>query len=115
MAENKLKYNDGDYKMESKGLTYEEIARMYDITSSKAQSIVKSAYNKMIKSMVEKQGLNIFDTVLALREYFNMTESEAIEKLNDEHRDMLTKYASEQYNIKSDIDKESSDFTSLFK
>lgn len=104
-----------EIKMENKGLTYEEIARMYDITASKAQSIVKSAYNKMIKSMIEKQGLNIFDTVLALREYFNMTENEAFEKLNDEHKDMLVKYASEQYNIKSDIDKKNSDFTSLFE
>lgn len=97
------------------GLTYEEIARMYDITTSKAQSIVKSAYNKMIKGLIENEEINIFDAVLALREYFNMTEQEAFEKLNDEHKDMLTKYASEHFNIKTDKDKESSDFTSLFE
>ena len=95
-------------------LTYEEIARMYDITASKAQTVVKSAYNKMVKGLVEQEDINIFDAVLALREYFNMSESDAFDKLNDEHRDMLVKYASEHYNIKTDEDKETSGFQSLF-
>lgn len=99
----------------NEGLTYEEIARIYDITSSKAQTVVKSAYNKMIKGMIEDQNINIFDAVLALREYFNMSETEAVDKLNEEHRDLLTKWASENYNIKSDAEKENSDFTSLFE
>lgn len=100
---------------ENDGLTYEEIARMYDITSLKAQATVKSAYNKMVKAMVEKEGINIFDVVLALREYFNMTENEAFEKLNNEHKDALTKYASEQYNIKTKLEEKSSGFMKLFE
>lgn len=100
---------------ETNGLTYEEIARKYDITSSKAQTIVKSVYNKIIKSLVEKEDINIFDAVLALREYFNISEAEAFDKLNDEHKDMLTKYASDEYNIHTKEDVNNRDFTSLFE
>jgi len=93
--------------------TYEEIARKYDITTTKVQTIVKSTYNKIVKSLVEIEGINIFDAVLAMREYFNMSESDAFDKLNDEHKEMLKKYASEHYNI--DRSNEETDFTSLFE
>lgn len=93
--------------------TYEEIARKYDITTTKVQTIVKSTYNKIVKSLVEIEGINIFDAVLAMREYFNMTEADAFDKLNDEHKEMLRKYASEHYNI--DRSNEETDFTSLFE
>ena len=99
-----------------KPLTYEDLARLYDITPNKAHSVVKSTYNKIIKCLMEGDNpegkkVNIFDAVLALREYFNMTEIEAVEKLNDEHREMLTKYASEEYNIRKD---KNSSFSDLF-
>ena len=35
-------------------LTYEEIARKYDMTPAKAHSIVKQAYNKMVKALMER-------------------------------------------------------------
>jgi len=98
---------------EKKVFTYEEIARKYDITTTKVQTIVKSTYNKIVKNLVEMEGINIFDAVLAMREYFNMSESDAFDKLNDEHKEMLRKYASEHYNI--DKDDEDTDFTSLFE
>jgi hypothetical protein len=82
-----------------KQLTYEEIARKYDITSAKVHSIIKSTYNKIIRSIMEKEGVNIFEAVLALREYFNMPESEAFEKLDDEHKEMIREYASKEYGI----------------
>lgn len=80
-------------------LTYEELARKYDITPIKVHSVIKSAYNKMVKGLMEVEGVNIFDAVLTLREYFNMTEAEAVEKLNDEHREMLKRYATKEYNM----------------
>jgi hypothetical protein len=46
----------------NKKMTYEEIARIYDITPAKAHSIAKTAYNKMIKAFIENHGINIFDT-----------------------------------------------------
>lgn len=84
-----------------KQLTYEDIARKYDMTPAKAHSIVKQAYNKMIKALIEKENVNIFDAVLALREYFNMSEQEAYDKLNDEHKDILKQYALKEFDIKS--------------
>jgi len=86
-------------KLPKKQLTYEELARKYDITPNKAHSIVKSAYNKMVKNLMEMEDINIFDTVLALREYFNMSEKEAFEKLNEEHKRMITKYAQDSFGI----------------
>lgn len=84
-----------------KHLTYEEIARKYDMTPAKAHSIVKQAYNKMIKALMERENINIFDAVLALREYFNMSEQEAYEKLNEEHKIILRQYAINEFEIKS--------------
>jgi len=84
-----------------KQLTYEDIARKYDMTPAKAHSIVKQAYNKMIKSLIERENINIFDAVLALREYFNMSEQEAYDKLNEEHKVSLKHYAVKEFDIKS--------------
>lgn len=84
-----------------KQLTYEDIARKYDMTPAKAHSIVKQAYNKMIKALTERENVNIFDAVLALREYFNMSEQEAYDKLNDEHKVLLKQYATKEFDIKS--------------
>ena len=84
-----------------KQLTYEEIARKYDMTPAKAHSIVKQAYNKMIKALIDREKINIFDAVLVLREYFNMSEQEAYEKLNDENKQSLKNYAIQEFDIKS--------------
>jgi hypothetical protein len=84
-----------------KQLTYEDIARKYDMTPAKAHSIVKQAYNKMVKALMERENINIFDAVLALREYFNMSEEEAVNKLNDEHKLLLKNYAIKEFDIRS--------------
>ena len=72
-------------KNQKKQLTYEEIARKYDITTAKCHSIVRSSYNKIIRTILEEEDVNIFQCVMALREYFNMPEAEAFEKLDDDH------------------------------
>lgn len=82
-------------------LTYEEIARKYDMTPAKAHTIVKQAYNKMVKGLVEKENINIFDAILALREYFNMSEQEAYDKLTDEHKERLKEYAIKEFDLRS--------------
>ena len=89
-----------------KQLTYEEIARKYDMTPAKAHSIVKQAYNKMIKALIDREKINIFDAVLVLREYFNMSEQEAYEKLNDENKQALKSYAIQEFDIKSKYKRE---------
>lgn len=89
-----------DEKLPKRQLTYEELARKYDITPNKAHSIVKSAYNKMVKNLMEMEKINIFDCVLALREYFNMSEREAFDKLNEEHKRKIVKYAEDSFGLK---------------
>jgi hypothetical protein len=84
-----------------KQLTYDEIARKYDMTPAKAHSIVKQAYNKMVKALVERENINIFDAILALREYFSMSEQEAYDKLNDEHKELLKEYAIKEFDIRA--------------
>jgi len=86
-------------RKQNRPLTYEELARKYDSTPIKVHSVIKSAYNKMIKGLIEDGDINIFEAVLTLREYFNMTEAEAVEKLNDEHKEMLKKYATEEFHM----------------
>jgi predicted DNA-binding protein (UPF0251 family) len=97
-------------------LTYEQIARKYDITVNRTQTIVKTAYNKIVKAMIEDEKMNvsIFDAVLALRQYFNMTEDEAVQKLNDVHKEMLKKYAAEHFKIETEEDVEDAS-NGLFK
>lgn len=87
-------------KNQRKQLTYEEIARKYDITTAKAHSIVKSAYNKMIDAMMSNENMNIFESVMVIREYFNMSEQEAYEKLNDDHKTLIRSYAVKEYGLK---------------
>lgn len=88
-------------KNQRKQLTYEEIAKKYDITTAKAHSIVKSAYNKMIAAIMENEGMNIFESVLVIRAYFNMTEQEAFDKLNDDHKSLIRNYAVKEYGLKA--------------
>jgi hypothetical protein len=87
-------------KNQRKQLTYEEIARKYDITTAKAHSIVKSAYNKMVNVIMENENLSIFQSVLLIREYFNMSEQEAFDKLNDENKERIRACAVKEYGIK---------------
>lgn len=59
---------------------------------------------------MENEEVNIFDAVLAIREYFNMSEAEAVEKLNDEHKDLLKQYAIDEFHMK----KSNNVFSDLF-
>jgi DNA-binding transcriptional regulator LsrR (DeoR family) len=88
-------------KNQKKQLTYEEIARKYDITTAKCHTIVRSSYNKIIRTIMEnEEGVNIFQCVMALREYFNMPEAEAIEKLDDDHKEKIREWAVKEYGAK---------------
>lgn len=87
-------------KNQNKQLTYEEIAKKYDITTAKAHSIVKSAYNKMVAAIMVHENVSIFTSVIIIREYFNMAEQEAFEKLNDEHKELIRACAIKEYDVR---------------
>jgi predicted transcriptional regulator len=85
----------------TKPLSYEEIAKRYDITPAKVHTVIKSAYNKMIAEIMKREEISIFDAVLMLKKYFgHMSEKEAFEKLDDEHKKMITEFAAKEFEIR---------------
>ena len=77
-------------------LTYEEIATTLKMSPNKVHSVVKVAYNKMVKHLVQDKGHNIFDAVMWLKNQLGMSEKEAIDKLDEHNLTRLKKDASEK-------------------
>lgn len=77
------------YFKKNKKLTYEEIAKIYNISQNKVNSIVVEAYNKIVDYYVEKLNFNIFETVLFLCKFFQMSEKEAFNNLNDKNKQRI--------------------------
>lgn len=78
-------------------MTYEELGKKCNITPNKAHLEVKRVYNKMVKQLVYEKHINIWDCVVGLKDFFGMTEREAVEKLNKEFKDLLKKDAIQRY------------------
>jgi hypothetical protein len=83
--------------MPVKQMTYEELGKKCNITPNKAHLEVKRVYNKMVKQLVYEKHINIWDCVVGLKDFFGMTEREAVEKLNKEFKDLLKKDAIQRY------------------
>ena len=85
----------------SKPITYEELGKKCNLTPNKAHLEVKRIYNKMVKQLIEQHNINIWDCVVGLKDFFGMTEREAVDKLNKEFKNLLKKDAIQRYgNIK---------------
>ena len=76
-----------------KQLTFDQISKKYDMPISEVNTVIKNAYNKMVHTLVMDQNFDIWDVVFEMKNYFNMTEKEAVEKLTNEHREMLKESA----------------------
>jgi len=83
--------------MPVKQMTYEELGNKCGMTPNKAHLEVKRVYNKMVKQLVYEKNINIWDCVVGLKDFFGMTEREAVEKLNKEFKDLLKKDAIQRY------------------
>lgn len=83
--------------MPSKPLTYAELGKICDMTPNKAHLEVKRIYNKLVRKLVHEENINIWDCVVGLKNYFGMTEREAVEKLNKEFKNLLKKDAIQRY------------------
>ena len=81
----------------SKPLTYEELGKKCNMTPNKAHLEVKRIYNKMVKKLVYEQNINIWDCVVGLKDFFGMSEREAVDKLNKELKELLKKDAIQKY------------------
>lgn len=77
------------YFRRNKKLTYDEISKMYNISQNKVNAIIIEAYNKIIDYYVEKLNFNIFETVLFLCKFFQITEKEAFNNLNEKNKQRI--------------------------
>lgn len=76
-----------------KPMTFEQISSKYEIPISEVNFTINKAYNKMVHTLVYTHRFDIWDVVVELKNYFNMTEKEAVEKLTPEHKELLKKSA----------------------
>lgn len=72
-----------------KQLTFEQISKRYNMPISEVNSVINTAYNKMVHTLAVDQKFDIWDVVVEMKNYFNMTEKEAVDKLTKEHRELL--------------------------
>jgi hypothetical protein len=83
--------------MPVKQMTYEELGKKCGMTPNKAHLEVKRIYNKMVKELVYIKHINIWDCVVGLKDFFGMSEREAVDKLNKEFKELLKKDAIQRY------------------
>ena len=77
----------------NKQLTFEQISNRYNMPISEVNSVINIAYNKMVHTLVMDQHFDIWDVVVEMKNYFNMTEKEAVDKLTPEHKELLKESA----------------------
>jgi hypothetical protein len=85
------------YEVQHENLTYEEIASLYETTPNKIHMMVKRTYNKIITGLVKDKGVNIWEAVMATKDFFGMSEKEAIDKLNPNNKSLIERYAETAY------------------
>jgi hypothetical protein len=76
-----------------KQLTFEQISELFDMSISEVNAVINTAYNKMVHELVFTHHFDIWDVVVELKSQFHMTEKEAVEKLSNEHQELLKKSA----------------------
>lgn len=82
-------------------LTYEQLGKILNMTPNKAHLEVKRIYNIIIERMVHEKNINIWDSVVAIKDLFGMTEKEAVNKLNKKLKKELIDDAREKFgNVK---------------
>lgn len=77
----------------NKPLTFDQLSKKFNMPISEVNSTINIAYNKIVHSLVVDQHFDMWDVVVEMKNYFNMTEKEAVEKLTPEHKEMLKESA----------------------
>lgn len=75
---------------------YAEIAKLYNMSETGAQNIVKSAFNKIFNNMI-KLHTDVFEILGCMCEYFGMTEAELVRKLDEKNLGAVRQYARKYY------------------
>lgn len=84
------------YVAKHQNLTYDEIASLYDTSPNKVHMTIKRIYNKIITGLLDKK-VNIWDAVMGTKDFFGMSEKEAVDKLNSKNKKILENYAKEAF------------------
>ena len=83
-----------------KQLTYEELADMFEITPNKAHIEVKKVYNKIINTLITQHRIPVWDAVMGVKDFFGMSDKEAVDKLNKNFQERLKREALEKYHVR---------------
>jgi hypothetical protein len=75
---------------------YAEIAKLYNMSETGAQNVVKSAFNKIFSNMIKLHG-DVFEILKCMCEYFGMTEAELIRKMDDRNLNIVKQFARKNY------------------
>lgn len=90
LSQNKLK------QINRKELTYEEIGKIKNISTQQVHKIEKEAMNKILRRMVEKNKLDIFDSILYFSHLFGLPVEQCYKKLDAYNKDLLKQYFEEK-------------------
>lgn len=80
-------------------LTYEELASLFESTPGKIHTEVALVYNKIIEQLIVEKDVPIWDAVMGVKDFFGMSEREAVDKLNKTLRLKIKNYVKETYDI----------------
>jgi hypothetical protein len=74
-------------------LTLDQIAAKFNMSICEVNTSINKSYNKIVTELVTKHGIDIWDAVVELKNMFAITEKEAVDKLNEDNKELLKKSA----------------------
>jgi hypothetical protein len=75
---------------------YAEIAKLYSMSETGAQNVVKSAFNKIFSNMIKLHS-DVFEILGCMCDYFGMTEAELVRKLDERNLNVVKQFARKNY------------------
>lgn len=84
-----------------KSMTYDEIGEKMKISPQQVHKIEREAFNKIIRSFMEKNNENIFTTIVNISEYFGIDSDQCLKKLDKVNTDILNEFVEKNYGRKT--------------
>ena len=81
-------------------LTYEELGEIFEMTPNKAHMEVKRIYNKIINNLITEENIPMWDAVMSVKDYFGLSEKEAVDKLTPQFKERLQREALKKYHVR---------------
>jgi hypothetical protein len=74
-------------------LTFDQLSELYNMSVADINISINNTYNKMVTKLVVQEKFDMWDVIVELKNYFNMTEKEAVDKLNKKNKELLKQSA----------------------